>query len=156
MVGNQQQHKDVLAGQWLSACHALPFLYSLLTLPLSCPHPSLTFLPHNLSLPPFPLAFSTFPFSLLAPLHFNDLLDISRTHHIILPDIYSGLLSRQIFLRVRSTSRIARNSGFKPPQPADACCARGCDYPRAVSTHLLHPQLTLCRKNLCLRMGCGT
>lgn len=61
MVGNQQQHKDVLAGQWLSACRALPFLYSLLTLPLSCPHSSLSFLPHNLPFPPFPLAFLHFP-----------------------------------------------------------------------------------------------
>lgn len=47
-------------------------------------HPSLTLLPHNLPLPPFPLAFSTFSVSLHAPLHFNDLLDIARTRHVVL------------------------------------------------------------------------
>lgn len=32
--------------------------------------------------------------------------------------------------------------GVKPPRPAGASCARGCAPPGAVSTHLLHPQLS--------------
>lgn len=59
-----------------SPLHLSPTLHSFL-------YPSLTSLPHNLPLPPFPLAFSTFPFSLLAPPYFRD-LDFAKNHHVVL------------------------------------------------------------------------
>lgn len=156
MVGNHHQHKEWISQLASGSLLALP----LFTLPLfpshhfpyptlhSSPRPSLTFLPHNLPLPPFPLAFSTFPFSLLAPLHFKDLLDVARTHHVILASLY--ILRPFIQANIPTCgkpSRITRNPGVKPPQPADAGYARVWDSPGAVSTHLLHPQLTLCSQS---------
>lgn len=157
---------DVSAGQWRSAGHALPFLYSLLT--TSPILPSTAFLTH-LSLFSHITCFCLhFPWPSLPP-HFHYLL-----HHTLmiswilpeltmlslLPDTYSGLLSRQIFLHVRSSSRMARNAGGQTTPTCwcqlcqRLCSSWSCLHTPAASTAL--SAWSVPGKKLCLGMGCGT
>lgn len=111
-----------------SPLHLSPTLRSFL-------HSPLTSLPQNLPLPLFCLAFSTFPFSLLDPLAsmiFSILLKITMLS--LLPETYSGLLSRQTLLRVRSSSSLARSPGAKPSRPAEVSCAGHC-APQGAGLH---------------------